>query len=239
MIKASLLGLFFTSLTIQALPASDLLSTQIKTFNQVVKNTGIPKSGSFCVETMGDTSKTARVYSAQNKKSIELTVLSLDEAMNLFQELKNDEENSFDSPLDACFARAHRMAQVMDERDIISGKAFVEGELFVDTKFGELGWSYHAASIIMVKDKGVLTPTIMDPTLFDKPVSYDEWKKLLIKKPYSKLKSEYFTKRFNYDIREKNADPIQYDEDQLEDMKIKIKENARTGHMIELMEKNK
>ncbi len=239
MIKAVLTGLFFTSLTIQALPASDLLSSQIKTFNQIVKNTGIPATGSFCVENIGDTSKTARAYSAENKKSIELTVLSSDEAMEIFQALKDDEENSFDSPLDACFARAHRMAQVMDERDIISGKAFVEGELFVDTKFGELGWSYHAASLVMVKHKGVLTPTIMDPTLFDRPVSYEEWKKLLIQKPKSKLKSEYFTKRFNYDIREKNADTVQYDEEQLEDMKIKIKENARMGYMIELMEKKK
>lgn len=239
MIKTVKKALVLISLSIQALPASDLLSTQIKTFNQVVRNTGKPATGSFCVENIGDTSKMARVYSAQNKKNIELTVLSSDEAMNLFQTLKNDEENSFDSPIDACFARAHRMAQVMDERDIISGKAFVEGDIYVDTKFGELGWTYHAASLVMVKNKGVLTPTVMDPTLFDKPVSYEEWKKILTKNSKSKLKSEYFTKRFNYDIREKNADPIQYDEDQLEDMKVKIKENARMGYMIELMEKKK
>ena len=178
----------------------------------------------------------AKLHSPVNNKTLELTVLSQERALEVFQTLKNDEDNTFDAPLNACFGRAHRMAIVMDEMEIISGKAFIEGDLYIDTKLGEIGWTYHVSSVVMVKKNKTITPMIIDPTFFKGPVSVEEWKKKFTSNPKSKINSIYYNNRFSYDTRDKDSDLWQYDEEQIEDSKQQIKDNRRKVEMIEYME---
>lgn len=235
MIKVLLLLTLILSTTFQAAPAATL-ARQIKSLPGVLKNAGSPPADLNCNGSLENQSLTSTLYSPHNRKNVELTVLSPERAREIFTTLKNDEDNSFNYPADGCYARAHRMAMVMDEMGVISGKAFVEGELFVQTSMGEIGWTYHVASLVLVKKDGKLVPTVFDPGLFDRPVPFEEWKALLLKDSKSSFQSEYFTKRFNYDPDARHDDLDQYNEEQVEDMKAAIKGFSRLGHMFEYMD---
>lgn len=237
MIRILLVFLLIFSHT-SSLFAKDLLTTHIGRFNDTVKKVGTLDYKATCSSLTPDSKyKTSKstVYSKLNKKTIELTVLSEQYAQEVFKTLQQDDENSFNYPLDGCYARAARMATNMDEMGIISGKAFIEGDLLVETSLGEANWSYHVASLVLVKIKNKLVPTVFDPSLFDRPVSYTEWKALILKKKGSKLLSEYFTKRFNYDPDSRYDDMEAYLEDQLEDMKDTTRKNRIIGEGLKSM----
>lgn len=233
MVKLLILTIFVSL----GLEAKELSIPNIKKFQEAVKKTGTPPCMT-CQELEASNQSTSEIYSPFNRKNIELSILSPERAMEVFKTLKNDEDNAFNFPVEGCFARAHRMAQVMDEMDIVSGKAFLEGEFYFNDKFGSYGWSYHVASVVLVRDKkNKLVPTVFDPGLFDRPVSLDEWKKLITKDPKSKLRSEYLTKRFNYDPDNRHDDLTQYDEEQIENMKAEIKDKRRQGEMLEMLDR--
>lgn len=239
MVKVLLLwALVFSSLA-QASSANKEFAAKLRSFEKTAKTAGSPPTNGYCQPLAHPNETTTSIYSAHNRKQIELTVLSAERAQEVFSILAKDEENSFNFPMDGCYARAHRMAQLMDEMDIVSGKAFIEGNLYVDSKEVEIGWSYHVASLIAVKKNGKIIPTVIDPVLFNRPVPYTEWKAKLLAKPKSKLVSEYFTKRFNYDPDSRHDDMSDYLEDDIENMKDTIKMNSRLGDMLQLMEKKK
>lgn len=237
MVRILLLCLF-VSLSFTSLEAKDKLKKQISTFNDSVKKAGTLDYKNNCASVSSNTNYTrekSTVYSKLNKKTIELTVLSEAEAKQVFETLKSDEDNAFNYPLDGCYARAHMMASKMDGMGIVSGKAFVEGNLFVDTKLGEANWSYHVASLVLVKVNGKTVPTVFDPGMFDKPVSYEVWKKKLLADKRAELQSEYFTSRFNYDPDSRYDDMEDYLEDQVEDMKDTTRKNRTIGEVMERM----
>lgn len=222
-------------LNFSSLLANDLLKNQIKTFNAEVKKVGVPNYNTQCAQDTETLYPTSTVYSARNKKSVELSVLTPEFASEVFNILKDDVDNSFNYPFDGCYARAHKMAMMMDDLGIISGKAFAEGIFHVETKVGQIDWSYHVASLVLVKKNGKLIPTVMDPSLFDQPVSFEEWKKALTKKPSSSIKSEYFTRRFNYDPESRHTTLTEYNPEEVEDMKTSIRQYSRMAEMMELV----
>ncbi len=181
--------------------------------------------------------QTGTVYSPHNKKSVELTILSEERAMDVFNKLKSDEDIPFNFPYEGCFARAHKMALDMDDMGIVSGKAFVEGELLMKMNGQEFGWSYHVASLVLVKKGSKMVPTVIDPAIFDKPVPFEEWKAFLLKDPKSKKTSEYFTKRFNYDPETRHSDLKDYNEEELENMVAINRGNARLADMMDMAER--
>lgn len=160
----------------------------------------------------------ATLFSKENNQKIELSVLSEDEANSIFSELAAREDIPFGYPMDGCYARAHKMARILDDKGITAGKAFIEGELYVDTRFGEVGWGYHVAPVVLVKKGGVVAPYIFDPSLFSKPVPYEVWKEKMTKKSKAKVTSEYYTNRFAYDPDDKNSKYTDYQEEQVADM---------------------
>ena len=237
MLRTLLLSLLI-ALCISSLPAKDKLTSHIENFQAVAKNAGSLDYVNNCSSipsTVSYRPEKSSVYSALNNKTVELSVLSEKDAKELFKNLKEDEENSFNYPLNGCYARAHLMATRMDDMGIVSGKAFIEGDLYVDTKLGPAGWSYHVASLIMVKVKGKNVPTVIDPSIFDKPVSFDVWKAKLLKNKNSKLQSEYFTRRYNYDPDSRYEEMEGYLEDEIEDMKQTTRTNKIQGEVLERM----
>lgn len=228
-------------ISITSLQAKDNLETQISTFNDSVKQAGSLDYVKNCASCASKNSQSNfnnsreknSVYSALNKKKIELTVLSEQEAGQVFKKLKDDEENSFNFPLDGCYARAHLMASRMDDMGIISGKAFVEGDLYVKTTLGEAHWSYHVASLVLVKVNGVNVPTVIDPGMFDKPVSFEVWKKKLLSDKRASLTKEFYTSRFNYDPGSLHNNMNDYLEEDVQDMKEATRSNRVMGEVME------
>jgi len=219
----------------QSLWANDDLTNQLKSFSKNVSSAGTINNTENCSSCEQSLSQTETIYSKHNKKSIELSVLSEKQALDIFKMLKINEDVPLIYPMDGCYARAHQMAMLIDDMGLVSGKAFIEGNLYADTKYGEVNWSYHVASLILVKKNNKAVPMVIDPGLFDKPVPYKTWKALLLKNPKAKLGSEYFTKRFNYDPETRHVDMKDYAEEDIENMKETNRSNRRSGEMLEFM----
>lgn len=162
--------------------------------------------------------KITTLYSKDNDKKIDLSTLSEDDAISLFNEIAGRKDIPFGFPMDGCYARAHKVVRILEDQGIIAGKAFVEGELYVDTKFGEVGWGYHVAPVIMVKKGSATVPYVIDPSLFTKPVPQSEWKAKMLAKSKSKFTREYYTNRYSYDPDDRTANYSNYTEESVEDM---------------------
>lgn len=162
--------------------------------------------------------KNTILYSKDNDKKIELTQLSEDDAFAIFTDMAMREDIPFEFLMDGCYARAHKMVRVLEANGIIAGKAFIEGELYADSKFGEVGWRYQVAPVIMVKKGNAVVPYVLDPSLFSKPVPQTEWKAKIMSKSKSKFTREYYTNRFAYDTDDRMTNNTSYSDESLEDM---------------------
>ncbi|WP_413559375.1 protein-glutamine glutaminase family protein [Bdellovibrio sp. HCB209] len=92
------------------------------------------------------------------------------------------------------------------------GKAFVEGDIVIDTKdpkYGVINWAYHVAPMALVKDsKGKVKKMVFDPSLFNRPVTVEDWTAKMKENPESKVEKPYFGGRFQVgpaDIRPNKA----------------------------------
>ncbi|WP_413585977.1 protein-glutamine glutaminase family protein [Bdellovibrio sp. HCB274] len=134
--------------------------------------------------------------------SVSLSVLSQEQAEQLFTEFKEHSEIPFDYPVDGCFARATAMSKVAEQSKIQMGKVWVEGTLRVTPKSKSLPnieWGYHVATTLYVKGvTGEPELKVFDPSMFDKPVSLEEWTGAMQVdgKPKPNIKRIYFGERF-------------------------------------------
>lgn len=88
---------------------------------------------------------------------------------------------SFDYKIDGCYARAHLMRKILAEKfGYDCQKIFVEGKLrAINT--GACGgqcvqWGWHVALNVKTTDvTGTLTDLVIDPSLFDRACSINEW----------------------------------------------------------------
>ncbi len=87
----------------------------------------------------------------------------------------------FQYVVDGCYARAHKMRQIMlDDYNIACEKVFsfedVTGFLAVDAGDCCVYWWYHVAPLVTVKSVGGgYTKWVVDPSMFDEPVSIATW----------------------------------------------------------------
>ena len=120
--------------------------------------------------------------------------VSYADATLIFEDMANEPDIPFQFPYDGCYARAYLMGNRMVERYPLNqehiSKVFIFdtvlgdelNELRIDQQFqydgfGPVEWDYHVAPSIMVRDsQGNLQPMIIDPSLFDHPVTIEEWK---------------------------------------------------------------
>ena len=110
-------------------------------------------------------------------------------ANQLFREMASRANSiPFDYPQDCCYSRAHEMCRDMQAEGIDCGKVWnyqnpgppPGNPLRVTTPnspTGSVAWRYHVAPIVNVQgDDGVVRPMVIDPSMFDRPVTVDEWK---------------------------------------------------------------
>jgi hypothetical protein len=167
---------------------------------------------------------TAKLDSPTNKQNIELSVLSLEKAQALFEKLTSQKDIPFAYAKDGCFSRAHKMAMILDEEKILSGKAFMQGKFYAQTISGPIFWTYHVAPIVLVKIGEEIKPYVFDPSMFKNPVPVSEWKQGLSRSPKSMFLAEYFTNRFSYDLLDKDKNLENYTDASISSMNS---ENAK------------
>lgn len=78
---------------------------------------------------------------------------------------------------DGCYARAHRMRQIILNSGYDCAKQFIYGNLSARSVSGCCAnWSYHVAPLVRFRDSnGQIQLRILDPSLFNHPVTQAEW----------------------------------------------------------------
>jgi hypothetical protein len=105
--------------------------------------------------------------------------LSLEQAIAVFDQLADMEDIAFGYADDGCHARAHLMCRKMQEMGLTPQKAWAfEGtdRLTVGINGRKLRWYFHVAPTLSVQmPDGMVRDMVIDPSLFDGPVSLKEW----------------------------------------------------------------
>jgi hypothetical protein len=172
------------------------------------------------------------------------TILSRDEANKVFSQLSHIQTIPFDYVEEGCPARAMAMSRVLDEEGITSARVFanapyhfkvswtlqskrVSDDLIrVDTKKSKKGyveWVFHTAIVVYVDDGKTIIPMVLDPSLFDRPVSVENWKGIMKTTKPNDIEI-HFHKRFDY-FQDRNFDDFHannYSPDDLADAAWKL-----------------
>ncbi|UOF01555.1 protein-glutamine glutaminase family protein [Bdellovibrio reynosensis] len=141
--------------------------------------------------------RTAKASKFDNKP---VTALSEEDAQRLFTDLKNQSHIPYEFAWAGCQARAHEMSRLMLLKGVTPLKAFA----FVDEKSphlrvphpsrkGEIiSWNNHVAPMILVEKDGKQIPYVLDPSIENKAVSVEDWKKTMSQfPPAPKIQMEY------------------------------------------------
>lgn len=131
------------------------------------------------------TGKTLNVYDF-NKKAIPVSVLSLEEGKNIFQNLAANPTIPFGHITDGCEARAHMMSYLMNQRNLIPAKILLSSRIkgltveVVDTTSTKdnkkiVKWDYHIAPVLFLEENGKSELYVLDPSIFQQPVPYQTW----------------------------------------------------------------
>jgi hypothetical protein len=127
-----------------------------------------------------------------------LSILTLEQAQTLFQELQSIDYLPMKYLEDGCYARAHEIALIAQENGLHMGKAFLHspenGELLYPQtlrnqnppRFSHnfTGWSYHATPFLLVEQPdGRILPTVFDLGVASGPQTFDQWRSNLHDQP--------------------------------------------------------
>lgn len=108
------------------------------------------------------------------------STIDMDRATQLFNKAKGMTDIAWDYKPDGCYARAHLMARRFEAEGVRVDKVWIKGNLYVPEV--NISWNFHVAPIVYVKDKnGMVKKMVIDPSLFDKPVTVEEWDKKMTK----------------------------------------------------------
>ena len=124
-----------------------------------------------------------------------VSVVSWAKASQVFAQMKGQRQIAFRYPIDGCYARAHLMGKLMIGMGLQPGKAWAFDDKAMDDKKapprlyastanhpkGGVWWKYHVAPVLGVRDKnGSVRIVVIDPSLFDEPVSLARWQKRMV-----------------------------------------------------------
>lgn len=107
--------------------------------------------------------------------------ISMQKAQELFKKATQMKDIAFKYAYDGCYARAHLMARRFEEEGIHVDKAWIKGDLYVPGT--DIEWNYHVAPLVYVDGpNGEIKKMVIDPSLFDRPVTLEEWDNKIAKK---------------------------------------------------------
>lgn len=106
--------------------------------------------------------------------------ITMDKATELFNRAMGMEDIAWGFKKDGCYARAHLMARRFEEEGIRVDKVWIKGDLYIPET--DIRWNFHVAPVVYVKDeKNQIQKIVIDPSLFDGPVTVEEWDKKMAK----------------------------------------------------------
>lgn len=113
--------------------------------------------------------------------------VKLQTAIDLFDQLADMDDIAFGYAKDGCYARAHIMCRRMIDADLTPSKAWSSdgledgSDLVVNCEDGsEVKWGWHVAPALpVILDDGSVIDMVFDPSLFDGPVSTEEWASIM------------------------------------------------------------
>lgn len=211
----SLISLVFLTLALASFASDSIDSTHLQIYEQAKRIDSIPFYKSLdqlCKKCVGSEYLTVPLnLDNQNDEhsrglpddyKVEVSLLSQIEVDKAFTALSSLSYIPFSYPDSGCYARAHEMGLLLDQRGIISAKIFLFGDLKVKTKNhpkGEVNWLYHVAPIVRQKiSESESVVMVLDPSLFNRAVTINEWQKIqTLHAPTQSLRVVY-TKRFTF-----------------------------------------
>lgn len=108
-------------------------------------------------------------------------VVTLEEVHKVFRQMASQKDIAYGFVKDGCYARAHLMIQRMQRmgHQPVRVWTFANGEsLHVKTRRlpeGFVEWWYHVAPAIPINIKGKTLYLVIDPSMFNRPVTVEEW----------------------------------------------------------------
>lgn len=107
--------------------------------------------------------------------------ITMAKAKELFKKAKGMQDIAWGFKKDGCYARAHLMARRFEAEGVRVDKVWINGTLYIPGT--DLEWNFHVAPVVYVKDKNdQIQKIVIDPSLFDSPVTVEEWDKKIAKK---------------------------------------------------------
>lgn len=114
----------------------------------------------------------------------EFSVVSENRASEIHKILHEKETIPFHYSKDGCSARAYAMALTLDRLGVRVAKLFIDSKtkkltprLSSAKAFPLFYWHYHVAIVLGVEGKNGMKLMVIDPALYEKPVSIVEWAK--------------------------------------------------------------
>lgn len=106
-----------------------------------------------------------------------LPVIPSEAALNNLFAAVNTSSIPFGYAVDGCYARAHKMRQIIIANGYECAKQFAYGSLAARSLGGCcVTWSYHVAPLVRFKNaSGAIELRILDPALFSAPVAVNTW----------------------------------------------------------------
>ena len=112
--------------------------------------------------------------------------LTLHDATRLFDAMARQNDIAFHYVSDGCYARAYLMVVRLQKMGAQPARVWAfptsGGKFRVRTslvKQGFVDWDYHVAPVISVTVRGKATNMVVDPSLFQRPVTTEEWSAVL------------------------------------------------------------
>lgn len=142
---------------------------------------------------------TSTIFSPENNKTIEMTVLTEKEAQDALDLLMSHTEIPFYYSPNGAPSVAMAGTEILAEKGIIAAKYFATGNFFFrDAKDNIVKWNFRVAPVVLVKKGSEVVPMLFDPLLSKKPMTLDEWNKILMRFDDSFKIENYYTNRFGY-----------------------------------------
>lgn len=148
-----------------------------------------------------------------NFKGDEVSVLTEEEANELFEEFSKIDYMNFDYLHDGCFARAHEFALIARNHGIEMGKVFLSEnnqnadlypkEWIANPKApvpnGFVGWRYHVTPFVLVKKGDKLIPFVFDVGVSARPKPVENWQADMIQGHPENFSITYRDRKFMYE----------------------------------------
>lgn len=120
---------------------------------------------------------------AFNGETLKVTTVSLERAEEIFAYLMKQKSIPYGYYADGCHLRAQQMVDILRIKSLELAKIIIEPK---DPKLRILyklpaqpwvaPWTYHMAPVILVAEaSGFIQTYVLDPSLFSRPVTKDEW----------------------------------------------------------------